>query len=363
APKPLDRCRQRGIPLERDPPHDWRRPVRGKVVVVNGQHGEVQMLDLRVGRVARDEVHLTVDERPIQEPQVHDPDLLEPQPVDTLEPRVPIGALLELVAERRSPLARARHRVRDRANARVLAADDEREGVVEPERRGPHEPRGRVRLPHACEHPLRIALRRLLQHRGQRRPRVLDVRVDLPGTYRRVADERPAEVEAPLGPEPDDLDRLREELAEDALLGEVLRADNDLLAAARATGEHQERKPSHRGGRSARSTAPMVRSAPTASSAAGSAPARIIRLSTIATPRKMNTPSPPAPIAAAIVATPIPTTVATRTPARMTLAASGSSTRTKSWRSVIPMPRPASRIAGSTPAMPVTVFRTTGKSP
>src|SRR5207253_7655712 len=156
---------------------------------------------------------------------------------------------------------------------------------------------------------------------------VLDVRVDLPRADRRVADKRPAEVEAPLGLEADALDRLRQQFAEDALLREVLGPDDDALAAAPAARQQRgDDEQPHRGGRSARSTAPMVRSAPTASNAAGSAPARIIRLSTIATPRKMNTPSPPAPIAAAIVATPIPTTVATRTPARMTLAASGSST-------------------------------------
>src|SRR5207247_1548631 len=125
----------------------------------------------------------------------------------------------------------------------------------------------------ARQHPLRIALRPFLQHRGQRRPRVLDVHVDLPRTDRRVADERAPEVEPTLRPEPHALDRLREQLAEDALLGEVLRAADDALAA------------------------------------------------------------------------------------------SGSSTRTRSWRSVIPIPRPASRIAGSTPSMPVTVLRSTGRSP
>ena len=74
---------------------------------------------------------------------------------------------------------------------------------------------------------------------------------------------------------------------------------------------------------------------------------------TIATPRKMYTPKPPAPIAAAIVAVPTLTTVATRTPASITPKPSGSSTSVKSCQSVIPIPRPASRTAGSTPAIPV----------
>ena len=47
---------------------------------------------------------------------------------------------------------------------------------------------------------------------------------------------------------------------------------------------------------------PPATNQPSARSAAGTAPARIRVSSTLATPRKMYTPSPPAPIAAAIVA-------------------------------------------------------------
>jgi len=74
--------------------------------------------------------------------------------------------------------------------------------------------------------------------------------------------------------------------------------------------------------------------------------------STTATPRKMYTPKPPAPMAAAIVAVPTLTTVATRTPARITPKPSGNSTCASSCQSVMPIPRPASRTAGSTPAIP-----------
>ena len=55
-------------------------------------------------------------------------------------------------------------------------------------------------------------------------------------------------------------------------------------------------------------------------------PARITPLSTMAMPRKMNSPSPPAPMAAAMVATPMVITAATRMPASITGNASGSST-------------------------------------
>ena len=53
-------------------------------------------------------------------------------------------------------------------------------------------------------------------------------------------------------------------------------------------------------------------------------------------------------------------TAAVRTPAMITGAASGSSTWNRRWRSVMPMPRAASTIAGSTPVMPATPFRRIG---
>ena len=79
-------------------------------------------------------------------------------------------------------------------------------------------------------------------------------------------------------------------------------------------------------------------------------------------PRKMNTPSPPPPIAAAIVAVPTVVTVATRTPARIVGAARGSSTCHNSCRSVMPIATADSRTAGSTPRMPTKVLRRIGSS-
>ena len=60
------------------------------------------------------------------------------------------------------------------------------------------------------------------------------------------------------------------------------------------------------------------------------APARISRLSTMANPRKINSPKPPAPMAAAMVAMPMVRTVAIRIPARMVENESGNST----WRRI-----------------------------
>ena len=76
----------------------------------------------------------------------------------------------------------------------------------------------------------------------------------------------------------------------------------------------------------------------------------------------MYCPRPPAPIAAAIVADPTPTTAATRTPATIDGSASGNSTCRSSSRGVMPIATPASRIDRSMPVMPTIVERTIGSS-
>ena len=91
--------------------------------------------------------------------------------------------------------------------------------------------------------------------------------------------------------------------------------------------------------RSARSSAP---SSVSASAADGIAPARMTVGSTIDRPRKMYSPRPPAPTAAAIVAVPTPMTAATRMPATIDGSASGSCTCRSNCRGVIPSAVPAS---------------------
>ena len=70
-----------------------------------------------------------------------------------------------------------------------------------------------------------------------------------------------------------------------------------------------------------------------------------------------------APTGVESVAMPTTQTVEVRRPATMTGMASGSSTRQSCCHSVMPTPRAASVSAGSTPAMPVTVLRSTGSTP
>ena len=76
----------------------------------------------------------------------------------------------------------------------------------------------------------------------------------------------------------------------------------------------------------------------------------------------MYSPRPPAPTAAAMVAVPIPITVATRMPATMAGRASGSSTIQRSCRGVIPIATPASMMYGSMLFRPAAVVRMIGSS-
>ena len=63
---------------------------------------------------------------------------------------------------------------------------------------------------------------------GERRPGVFDVDVDIAAEQRAIADQRAAEIQPPIDRYPGlPLDRLRDQLAENILLGEVLRAARD----------------------------------------------------------------------------------------------------------------------------------------
>src|SRR5580704_5549987 len=214
-----------------------------------------------------------------------------------------------------------------------------------------------------------------MQDGGERRPSVLHVSINTAGEQRLLANIGTGEIK----PSRDRLVRarlqmLRDDFSEQRLFRKVFRANDDSrMAVWIACGEKAQNKKRQqaekppptvhaRTGRRRRSKIPRRKSAASARSAAGIAPARISWLLTMANPRKMNSPSPPAPTAAAIVAIPMVKTVATRTPARIVENASGNSTLKRIWPSVIPMPRAASRTGASTPEMPATVPRIIGSS-
>jgi hypothetical protein len=78
-------------------------------------------------------------------------------------------------------------------------------------------------------------------------------------------------------------------------------------------------------------------------------------------PVKMKFPRLAAPTGVESVAIPTVQTVAVRSPAITTGRESGSSILQSCWAPVIPMPRAASRSAGSTARIPATVFCKIGR--
>src|SRR5256712_7095848 len=117
---------------------------------------------------------------------------------------------------------------------------------------------------------------------------------------------------------------LGHDLTQDHLLREVLGAHGEQALPA-ATEDPVSSRDGDQAGDNFFSAHPSPPSASRAMSAAGTAPASICVVSTEASPRKMNTPSPPPPMAPAIVAVPIAVTVPARPPPGIRAAAGGSS--------------------------------------
>ena len=118
------------------------------------------------------------------------------------------------------------------ACARVAVADEHREGVVEPERRHQRAPGARVILAHLLEHAGAVVLDGTVEHGRQGGAGIFDVRVDVAGAQRAIANQRAAKIQLAIDREPFALDRLRDELAEHELLGEIFGADDDRAALA-----------------------------------------------------------------------------------------------------------------------------------
>src|SRR5882672_67813 len=96
------------------------------------------------------------------------------------------------------------------------------------------------------------------------------------------------------------LHMLSDDLTQHHLLGKVLGGHDNVFRLRARTSQQGER--GDYSGDNFRSIHPNPPSASSAIKAAGTAPARICSVSTDATPRKIKTPSPPPPMAAAIVA-------------------------------------------------------------
>src|SRR3954465_13483953 len=91
---------------------------------------------------------------------------------------------------------------------------------------------------------------------------------------------------------------LGDDFSENYLFGEILRADRD-GSLLRTAGDADRPQSDDHTGDNLSSIHPSPRSAANAITAAGTAPAKSSVVSTDAKPRKINTPSPPPPMAAA----------------------------------------------------------------
>src|SRR5579863_29238 len=302
-------------------------------------------------------------ERAIQQAEVHNPRRArEFQAVGFHKTVEAVRAFHKFVSESRAPCGRVFRSLRNRANAifaRVCSANHDRETVIESQWRL-HDKMEPLHIfsAHRFEDSARIFLRFLLQHSSQRCAGVFHVHVYALRQQCLVADVRSGKIKSPLDAHfCVRLDLLRQQFPKNGLFREIFRADDDrVLPAAAAADKNCRHNASECAGahhclawRSCRSSSPSPMSATSAKSAAGIAPARITRLSTMASPRKMNSPSPPAPTAAAIVAMPMVHTAAMRIPASSTGKDSGSSTRKRICRPVMPMATAASRTLASTP--------------
>src|SRR5205085_4960100 len=125
------------MPQERLGASDRCRVVRREVATVVVDLKEIETLDQAGRRVARNHVDLIGCERTVAERQIHHPwRLWKSQPVRFRQSWISIRALDEFVAEAGAPVRRLSGDIVDRPQAlrpSVRAANENREGVVEPE--------------------------------------------------------------------------------------------------------------------------------------------------------------------------------------------------------------------------------------
>ena len=113
--------------------------VRREVVPVVLEHRQVVGVDQAARRVAGDQIHLPLGERAVDQRQVHRPRRRgEVQAVASARPGIAVGALQELVAEAGAascaPAGAASSIVCSPSRRGIVAADEDRERVLEAER-------------------------------------------------------------------------------------------------------------------------------------------------------------------------------------------------------------------------------------
>src|SRR3984957_5235213 len=125
---------------ERVAADDWYGVVGREIVAIVGEADEVERVDEAVGGISGDDVDFFIDERAIDEAEVHHARRFsEMQTVALDESAVAVGALEEFVADAGVPAWSDGDDVGDFAEVKLFgvgAADDHRESVFETERFG-----------------------------------------------------------------------------------------------------------------------------------------------------------------------------------------------------------------------------------
>jgi hypothetical protein len=159
--------------------------------------------------------------------------------VSSLKPLIAIWTFHEFVTESGPPVRSIRRGIGERTElkpARGLAANDDGEGIVEAQRVHDFQVETRGVLAFGLVvHAPGVAFYRLLQNGGERSAGVLHIGVDSPRQQRLMADVGAGEIKPPLHVQPRlRFQMLRKHLAQDSLLGEVLRSNHQRLLPPRA---------------------------------------------------------------------------------------------------------------------------------
>ncbi len=117
--------------------------VRWEIVTVVGEADEMERVDKAIGGITSNDVDFLIDERAVDEAEVHDAGRFsEMQAVALGEAAVAVGAFEKFVADAGAPFWSERNEVGDGAQVKLLsvrAADDHSEGVFESERLGDYQ--------------------------------------------------------------------------------------------------------------------------------------------------------------------------------------------------------------------------------
>ena len=200
----------------------------------------VQFVELSVCGVGGGHAHLLLFERLIEKAEVHAFGCGDPfDGVCSIQRAIRIGAREEFVAGAERETGGIGCGVAqgfEMARARVFAANGHGEGIVEAEGIEPVEMKtAGIFGADLFENNRRIGDAAALQHVGERGSGVFRIHIDIAREQRLVREQRSAEIEFAFHRLVQArFDVLRDDLAEDELLGEVLGADHDVISRAAA---------------------------------------------------------------------------------------------------------------------------------